>query len=114
MTAQWLLVEILENTLGGAWEPGEGSMESRRDGMLEAFAKAVPYSFTPSVQIDPVAARILIDALSSRWTFEPRRDRDVWWHVANAFSLLVERISPTSNAGRNREIEVESDFNPGG
>src|SRR5688572_22852613 len=38
----------------------------------------------------------LIEALSGRWSYEKdRRDqRNIWWHVANAFPLLIGRASP--------------------
>jgi hypothetical protein len=46
------------------------------------------------LQLDPVNARPLIEALSGRWSFEKdRRDtRNASWHVANAFTLLLCRL----------------------
>ena len=81
--------------------------------MLDMLAKAQAFTFTPAIQIDAIHARPLVDALSNRWTFEPRRDRNVHWHLANAFSLVVERISPANNARQSRDIEVETDFQVG-
>jgi hypothetical protein len=50
-----------------------------------------------SLQIDPVYGRLLIEALNGRWSYEKeaRRDkRNVWFHVVNAFSLLIARMAP--------------------
>ena len=62
--------------------------------LLDILGKAMPYSFRPILQIDPVNARPVIEALSGRWSFEKdRRDtRNASWHVANALTLLLSRL----------------------
>ena len=54
-------------------------------------------------------AKLLIEALSGRWSYntERRDKRTVWYHVANAFSLLVATIAPTA---RNEQIKVISNY----
>ena len=78
----------------GEWTTIQKPWESRRDAMLDALSKAMPFTFKPILQLDPVNARPLIEALSGRWSFEKdRRDtRNASWHVANAFTLLIARI----------------------
>jgi phage terminase large subunit-like protein len=78
----------------GAWTTVKTPWEGRKDAMLDVLAKAMPYTFRPTLQIDPVDARPLIEALSGRWSFEKdRRDtRNASWHVANAFTLLLARL----------------------
>jgi hypothetical protein len=69
--------------------------------------------FTPALQIDPVDGRMLIEALSGRWSYEKeaRRDkRNVWFHVANAFSLLIGRLAPGPSDVPLPKIEVKSQF----
>jgi hypothetical protein len=87
---KWDLLEIVEDALGGFWEKSESKWEARRDAVLELIGKATPGAFRPALQIDP-SAKILIEALSGRWTYESERRerRTIWYHVANAFSLLV-------------------------
>jgi hypothetical protein len=60
----------------------------------------------PALQIDP-SAKLLIETLSGRWTYEQyRREKGtIWYHVANAFSLLVSSIQP---APSKDEIKVLS------
>src|SRR5262249_35782675 len=85
----------IDEILGaGQWTTIKKPWESRRDAMLDVLAKAMPYIFKPMLQIDPVDARPLIEALSGRWSFEKdRRDvRNASWHVANAFTLLLTRL----------------------
>ncbi|MET0585982.1 MAG: hypothetical protein ABW099_13970 [Candidatus Binatia bacterium] len=54
-------------------------------------------------------AKLLIEALSGRWSYdtERREKRTVWYHVANAFSLLVSTIAPMPN---NEQIKVISNY----
>ena len=77
----------------GQWSMIRKPWESRRDSLLDILSKAVPYSFRPILQIDPVDARPLIEALSGRWSFErERRDtKNASWYIANAFGLLLAR-----------------------
>jgi len=52
-------------------------------------------------QIDGTGAKLLIEALSGRWSYDTdrREKRTVWYHVANAFSLLVSTIAPQTTIG---------------
>ena len=78
----------------GEWTTIRKPWESRRDAMLDVLAKAMPFKCQAILQLDPVGARPLVEALSGRWTFEKdRRDtRNASWHVANAFTLLLSRL----------------------
>ena len=69
--------------------------KARRDGVLDLIGKATPGTFQPSLQVDGTGAKLLIEALSGRWSYNTnRRDkRAVWYHVANAFSLFISTIS---------------------
>ena len=83
--------------------------EGRRDGVLDLIGKATPGTFQPSLQIDGTGAKLLIEALSGRWSYDTdrREKRTVWYHVANAFSLLVSTIAPTAS---NEQIKVISNY----
>jgi hypothetical protein len=74
-----------------------------------AIGKATPGTFQPSLQIDGIGAKLLIEALSGRWSYETdRRDKKtVWYHVANAFSLLVSTIALTAS---KEQIKVISNY----
>jgi hypothetical protein len=94
--AQWNFIQILESVLGGMWDPPAHPWEIRREAMLDMLGKARPYAMTAALQIDRENARLLVEALSGRSSYEKeRRDqRTVWDHVMNAFSLAVDRIAP--------------------
>jgi hypothetical protein len=94
--AQQNFIEVLENVIGGMWEPPMSPWESRRDAMLDVFGKAQPFTMEPALQINRGDARLLMEALSGRWNYDldPRRKKSAWYYVANAFSLLVDRIAP--------------------
>ena len=90
--AQWELAQIIDSTLGGMWDPPAHPWEIRRETMLDVLGKAQPFTMTAALQINQGDARLLVEALSGRWSFEKdRRDqRNVWHYVANAFSLCVD------------------------
>jgi hypothetical protein len=64
-------------------------------------------AYQPALQIDPGGAKLLIEAFSGRWSYESERRerRTVWYHVPNAFSLLVSSIQP---AGNDAKVKVLS------
>jgi len=94
-------IEILDNVIGGTRDPPMNPWESRREAMLDLFGKAKPFAMTPALQIDRGNARLLVEALSGRWSYvQERRDkRNVWYYVANAFSLCVDRVAPGAPSG---------------
>lgn len=49
--AQWDLIRIMEDTVGGYWEPVSSPWESRRESMLDLLGKAAPFAFTPALQM---------------------------------------------------------------
>jgi phage terminase large subunit-like protein len=87
---QYELLEIINETLGGDWEPAANTWEIRREAILDLLGKSAPFAFTPALQISP-GARLLIESLSGRWSYEKdRRDqRNIWYHVANALGLVI-------------------------
>ena len=93
-------------------EPPTSPWESRKDAVLDLLAKATAFNFTPMLQIDGTHARLVVDALSGRWSYHKERtDRqNIFYHVANALSLAISRIAPEA-ANRNREpITVMTKF----
>ena len=104
---EWDLLQIIEDVLGGMWEKPVSKWEGRRDDVLDLIGKATPGMFQPALQIDQSGAKLLIEALSGRWRYESERreKRTVWYHVANAFSLLDSSIEPV---GKNYKVKVLS------
>jgi hypothetical protein len=78
--------------------------------VLDLIGKATPGTFQPSLQIDGTGAKLLIEALSGRWSYDTdrREKRTVWFHIANAFSLLVSTIAPTAQ-GKD-DVKVISNY----
>ncbi len=91
---EWDMLQIIEDALGGIWETPDGAWDARRDQVLDLIGKATPGMFQPALQIDPVDARLLVEALSGRWSYaNDRRDkRTAWYYVANALSLLTANL----------------------
>ena len=106
---EWDLIQIIEDAIGGSWQTADSEWEARRDAVLDLIGKATPGTFQPSLQIDGTGAKLLIEALSGRWSYDTeRRDkRTVWYHVANAFSLLVATMAPMPS---NEQIKVISNY----
>ncbi len=104
------LLQIVEDLLGGYWEKPLSKWEGRRDGVLDLIGKATPGTFQPSLQIDGTGAKLLIEALSGRWSYDTdrREKRTVWYYVANAFSL--SRLND-SGVPKNRFHRVKSECN---
>ncbi len=103
---------ILQSTLGGTWNLSMQPWEIRRDAMLDLFGKAQPFTMKPALQIDRVNARLVVEALSGRWSYEnDRRDkRNLWYYVANAFSLIVARaLAPRPKPGTG---QIVSEYDP--
>jgi len=74
--AQCDFVKTLSTTLGDSWDPAIHARESRRDSMLIVFGKVPPFTMVPALQINKADARLLVEALSGRWSYEQeRRDR---------------------------------------
>jgi hypothetical protein len=96
--AQFDLARIVEDVLRGDWTQPFTPWESRRETLLDLLGKSLPWTFGPALQIDPTDARLLIEALSGRWSYENdrREKRTIWHHVANAFSLTLGRIESRS------------------
>ena len=96
------LLQIVEDLL---WEKPLNKWECWRDGVLDLIGKPTPGTFQPSLQIDVTGAKLLIEALSGRWSYDTdrREKRTVWYHVANAFSLLVSTIAPMPSNEPNQD-----------
>src|SRR5262245_6862016 len=75
------VLQIVEERLGGHWGKPFSKWEGRRDGVLDLIGKATPRLFQPSLQIDGTGAKLLIEALSGRWSYdtERREKRTVWY-----------------------------------
>jgi len=61
-------VDVLQEALGGTWEPGPVSWEARKGALITAINRhAGPGEL--ALQIDPVDGKPLIQALSGRWYY---------------------------------------------
>jgi len=107
---EWDLIQILEDAIGGSWQTADSEWEARRDAVLDLVGKAAPATFRPALQIDSIDARLLIEALSGRWSFQNdrREKRTVWYHIADAFSFIVSTMAPMPS---NEKITVISNYN---
>jgi hypothetical protein len=53
---QYELLEIINEPLGGDWDPATTTWEVRRESILDLLGKAAPFAFTPALQISPEAS----------------------------------------------------------
>jgi hypothetical protein len=90
----WEVHDTSRKTLGGRWISVTEIWVKRREAILDYLERAQPFLFRPVIQIDPINARPLVDALGARWNYDKeRRDtRDAAWHIANAFGILLTRL----------------------
>ena len=89
-------MQIVADLLGGYWEKPLSKWEGRRDGVLDLIGKATSGTFQPSLQIDGTGAKLLIEALSGRWSYDTdrREKRTVWYHEYELY-LALEDIDHT-------------------
>ena len=106
------LTRYLRETVPGNWQPTTGAWESRKESMLNFLGKVEPFTFKPALQIDPAGGKLLVEALSGRWSYEKdRRDkRNIWFYVASAFSLIVARAASTAKRDEAKRPSVKSDY----
>jgi hypothetical protein len=58
---------------------------------LDFLVRAVPFTFKPALQFDPVNARPLSQALNGRF-YEKDQTEKKNYHIVNAFTLLLARL----------------------
>ena len=93
--AQWNFTQISEGVLGGMWDPPAHPWEIWREAMLDMLGKARPFAMTAPLQINQGDARLLVEALSGRWSFEKaRRDQRNVWHYATSAMFGTTRPTP--------------------
>jgi hypothetical protein len=63
------LTRYLRETVPGNWQPTTGAWESRKESMLNFLGKVEPLTFKPALQIDPAGGKLLVEALSGRWSY---------------------------------------------
>lgn len=103
--------QALQNSLGGSWDPASHPWESRRDSMLDVFGKVQGYTMKPALQIDRTNARLLVEALSGRWSYEQdRRDKRTVWHSWRMRFLSVSIALTRAHRHRARRSERSMDL----
>jgi hypothetical protein len=73
----------------GEWTTIQKPWESRRDAMLDALSKAMPFTFKPILQLDPVNARPLIEGAGGGLSKKSGATRKTLRGVANALTLQL-------------------------
>ena len=110
-------VLTMETLLPGYWEGGAVSWEGRKNPMLALFNRAL--AGEPTLQIDPVDGRSLIQALNGRWHYAQNRlgevSRDLpvknhpWSDIGDAFCYFIGRITPEAQ-DYNEQITMVSNY----
>lgn len=113
---------VLENMLGGRWEPGPISWDARKGPLLSVFRKPGPTPGTVALQIDPVDGRQLIQSCNGRWYYPqkhtgqltrdfPKKPNHPWEDIGDAFCYFIIRLAGSENHIPG-PIKVETDFDP--
>jgi hypothetical protein len=107
---EYELIRAVEEVLSGRWDISPHGWASRKENLLNLFDKAVPFSFSPAMQIDPVHARTLVESLGGRWD-QNEDKKTIWYGVANALSLVAcQFMAPPMPRGE--PVKVVTDFDP--
>jgi hypothetical protein len=106
LQARYHFHEIIEQILGGEWEPAWAPFEARRESMFSMFSRAQSFTPEPKLKISPNAALI---APALRRSCSPR-DRTVYSAVANAVSLLINRLTPNHTDELPQKLKPNINF----
>lgn len=115
-------VAELERQLPGLWWPGPIKWESRKHTLIASFNRHVRPGEL-ALQIDPVEARDLVKALSSRWHYPqdrqgqvsrdlPKKPNHPWEDLGDAFIYWLWGL--TTEHSQPATITVETEFALGG
>lgn len=94
-------LRVIETMLGGMVYPGPVDWEARKGPMLAIMNRV------DALLIDPVEAKLLIQALSGRWYYSqdrtgairrdfPKKPNHPWEDLGDTFCYLLARIRPTA------------------
>jgi hypothetical protein len=99
-----------QEILQGQWASITKPWEIRRDDMLNALVKAVPFVFRPAVQFCPINTLALSQALASgRYNDKIQANRKNY-HIVNALTLLLARLEIYKLTPKPREHRVPSSW----
>ncbi len=113
-------VDVLEEYLGGVWEPGPVSWEARKGSLITAINRhAGPGEL--ALQIDPVDGKPLVQALSGRWYYAqdklgnvskdlPKQPNHPWEDLGNALCYWLAGAMPMQQP--RGPVKVETSFDP--
>jgi hypothetical protein len=98
-------VHVIRELLGGRWLPGPVDWEARKGMMISSFNMQVQGAFIPALIIDPVDARLLIQALSTRWHYpmdnqgrttsdKPKQPNHPWEDLGQAYCYFLRAALP--------------------
>ena len=95
-------IDVIQDEIGGFWEPGPTDWHSRKDAMFGSFNRSV--GGEPGLLIDPVDADMLRKALGGRWFYptdrfgqisseKPKGPNPPWGDVGQAFCYMLCRMT---------------------
>jgi hypothetical protein len=103
----------VQDMLPGNWWPGPDQWEAKLGLLFAGLQKHVKPG-EPALQIDPVDAKPLAEALDGRWHYKAGQDKALdnhpWSDIGSGFCLFLSSAS-SGIAPSNKELKVESDFN---
>ena len=76
----------------------EADGKARRDGVLDLLGKATPGTFQPSLQIDGTGAKLLIEALSGRRSYDMESSGKKNRLVPRRQRVVASRLNDGANA----------------
>lgn len=70
-------LKVIQEMLGGIWQPGPVKWEARKGPMMAVFQMTVPGTFEPALQLDPTDGEPLKEALEGGWFYPTDRFGEV-------------------------------------
>lgn len=117
-------IDVINELVGGSWQPGPVDWESRRGALITALNRKVPGEFRPALRIDPVDGKPLIQALSTRWHYpqnvkgqatsdKPAQPNHPWEDLGQGACYWVCAAMPEATRGPRKPTRIETQFTPG-
>ena len=105
---------VVQRAFKGRFEPGPSTWKMTKQGLDDLFEGHGLIQGLPSVQLDPVGAKLLDRALSGQWHFRvdsagkrsrEKPEKDYWSHIGDSFSAGACVLRPSNRKADIRKMQ---------
>jgi hypothetical protein len=115
-------IDVCREFIGGMWEPGPVAWESRKNALITSLNRHSRPG-EPSLSIDPVDGKPLVQALSGRWHYpanrlggvskdQPMKPNHPWEDLGDSFCYFICGALPEIGKGARPPLSTMSGFDP--